>query len=84
MAEQKEQDDCRPFPIQEEHYSRLNQGKSCTVPWWLAEIAYEDYTERFGTGQSLERMAERGGFSRSELIGQIRKVRRISNEELNK
>jgi len=33
-----------------------------TVPWSEAEIAYRTYSKLFGTSQSLERLAERGGF----------------------
>ena len=54
--------DIRPFPIQ--------QGG--TVPWWLAEIAYEHYASLFGRGQSLERLAQRKGFGREELVGLLR------------
>lgn len=52
----------KPFPIQ--------HGGS--IPWWLAEIAYEHYHENW-PGQTLERMAERGGFGVKELIALIRK-----------
>lgn len=52
----------RPFPI---------QGGGA-VPWWLAEVAYEHYYEQW-PGQSLERMAERGGFGVSEIVGLIRR-----------
>ena len=49
--------------------------KGCTVPWWLAEIAYEYYSSRHGTSQSLERLAERGGFGRAELLSLLRRER---------
>lgn len=70
-------DDNRPFPIQQE-YQRNSTGvmerhSECTIPWWLAEIAYEWYSKRFGTKQSLERLAERGGFGREELLMLIRR-----------
>lgn len=55
--------DNRPFPIQAE-----NGGSPCTIPWWLAEHAYAGYVKLYGKGQSLERIAERGGFGRNELI----------------
>jgi len=42
------------------------------VPWWLAEIAYRHYVRLYGRAQSLERLAERGGFGRYELISLIR------------
>lgn len=69
-------DDNRPFPIQHE-YGRNEQGDmerhgECTVPWWLAEIAYKQYAKLFGTRQSLERLAERGGFGREEFVRLLR------------
>jgi len=54
------------FPIQAE------DGKSKTfIPWWLAEIAYKYYTCK--SSQSLERIADRGGFGRQELVALLRK-----------
>jgi hypothetical protein len=55
------------FPIQADH-----TGPATSVPWWIAEVAYQDYARRFGRDQSLERLAERGGFGRWELIDHIR------------
>jgi hypothetical protein len=52
----------KPFPIQ--------GGGS--IPWWLAEVAFEYYHEQW-KGQSLQRIAERGGFGVQELIGLIRR-----------
>lgn len=37
------------------------------IPWALAEVLYAGYSARYGTGQSLERIAERGGFGWSEI-----------------
>lgn len=37
------------------------------IPWALAEEAYAVYAKRYGTDQSLERLAERGGFGTDEL-----------------
>lgn len=53
----------REFPIQ-------SDGKqlSSVIPWWLAEIAYEGYSLRYGNRQTLEQLAKRGGFGREELI----------------
>ena len=59
----------RQFPIQGE----TPKQQKTYIPWWLAEIAYEYYSERFGNDQSLERIAERGGFGRRELVWFIRK-----------
>ena len=52
----------RPFPIQ-------NGG---SIPWWLAEEAYEYYHSKW-PGQSLERLAERSGFGVRELLGLLRR-----------
>jgi hypothetical protein len=60
-------DDNRPFRIQ----STLERP-ACTIPWWLADIAYEEYVRLYGTSQSLERINERGGFGRDELVNLIR------------
>ncbi len=68
MADRDLIDDCRPFPIQGQRgRSRDKDEQQCTIPWWLAEKAYEIYSNQFGTQQSLERLAERGGFGRYEL-----------------
>ena len=38
------------------------------IPWWLAERIYEFYCKIYGGGsQSLERLAERGGFGWAEV-----------------
>lgn len=64
----------RPFPIQagqpyrDENTRGMIYLHRCTIPWWLAEKAYEGYVARFGNSQSLERLAERGGFGRRELL----------------
>ena len=69
-------DDTRPCPVQAEDYGRTaREHPASTIPWWLAEIAYEHYAERYGTQQSLERLAERGGFGRRELVALIRRER---------
>ena len=37
------------------------------IPWRIAELAYAAYSSRFGTDQTLERLAERGGFGAGEM-----------------
>ena len=54
--------DIEPFPI---------QGGG-TVPMWLARIAYREYARVFGKQQSIERLGQRGGFGRLELIRLLR------------
>lgn len=52
-----EQNEDRRFPMQ--------RGPS--IPWALAEIIYAGYSAMYGTQQSLERLAARGGFSWREV-----------------
>lgn len=59
-------DDNRPFPIQGLYH--FVKRAPCTIPWWLAEEAYTEYVKRHGREQSLECLAERGGFDRYELL----------------
>ena len=51
----------RPFPLLSE------KGICGSIPWWVAEQAYITYAGRYGNEQSLERLAERGGFGISEM-----------------
>ena len=37
------------------------------IPWRVAEDAYREYRKRYGSQQSMERLAERGGFSTGEM-----------------
>ncbi len=59
------------FPIQGDYYHDYNKAMrrsgSTWVSWELAEEAYEAYSSRYGTSQSLERLAELGGFGRDEF-----------------
>ena len=69
-------EECKAFDFQ--HYPKCSQSRPFpiqgggSIPWWLAEIAFEYYHENW-PGQSLERMAERGGFGVAELVGLIRR-----------
>ena len=67
----RDAEDVKPFPIQGEHHDRVRYP-ACTIPWWLAEVAYAEYARQFGTDQSIERMAERAGFGRTELMSLLR------------
>jgi len=71
-------DDTRPFPIQAGCSYRNDEGRliypqKSFIPWWLAEEAYKYYRAQYGTQQSLERLAERGGFGREELLAFLRR-----------
>lgn len=37
------------------------------IPWAVAERAYAAYSAKFGTAQSIECLAERGGFAKTEM-----------------
>ncbi len=39
-----------------------------TIPWRMAEVVYAEYSRQYGTRQSLERIAERGGFGDEEIL----------------
>ena len=61
--------DNRPFRIQGGNsHGKWRRAEPSTIPWWLAEVAYKEYAKRYGTQQSLERLNERGGFGRQELL----------------
>lgn len=69
--------DDHPFPVMAEQ-TRDSTGRvvhlpATTVPWWLASEAYEHYREVFGDPQPLERIADRGGFGRWELLALLRR-----------
>lgn len=68
--ERKKELRSKPFPIQGELKGRKPRT---VIPWWLAEIAFEHYRNKYGNAQSLERIAERQGFGRQELIDLIRR-----------
>lgn len=64
----------REFPVQR-RWVRLPNGRMGqedapdTIPWPVAEAAYVKYARRYGQSQSLERLADRGGFGAGELDG---------------
>lgn len=52
------------FPIQTDLKAKPHPLQ---IPWHIAELAYSVYAANYGTGQSLQRLAERGGFSPGEM-----------------
>lgn len=67
------------FPIQGECVrppdgvgGRAPRREAGWVPWAIAEEAYKVYSKRYGKDQPLERLAQRGGFSWSELVELLR------------
>ena len=55
----------RTFPIQ--RGERGVKPHPTHIPWHIAELAYSVYSARYGTSQSLERLADRGGFGPEEM-----------------
>ena len=51
--------------MSEKRFPILNEDWD--IPWSVAEKVYEGYVIRYGTKQTLERIAERGGFGKNEL-----------------
>lgn len=64
------------FPIQGSFGPK--KYERTVIPYWLAEVAYEYYVEKFGNQQSLERLMQRGGFGREELVALIRRDLKIT------
>jgi hypothetical protein len=44
---------------------RMQDGPD--IDWETAELIYKEYSALYGTGQSLERLNERGGFGWEEV-----------------
>ncbi len=60
--------DDRRFPIQAEDVGRVHPRRPAgTVPWSVGVAAWERYAARYGRDQSVERIAERGGFGFGEM-----------------
>jgi len=77
------------FPIQGEDRD-LNGNElrypylpACMIPRWLAEEAYKEYSRRYGTAQSLDRLGERGGFGRWELLAYLEPICRLARQTLH-
>ncbi|KKN09882.1 hypothetical protein LCGC14_1042220 [marine sediment metagenome] len=63
-----ESSDVRWFPVIVDRMARPRNNK---IPWKLAEVVYTGYSRRYGTDQSLERIAERGGFGVLEIADHL-------------
>lgn len=67
--------DPRGFPIQQES-RRAKSGSmeavpAIHIPWSVAEVAFGEYARRYPScahQQPIERLAQRGGFGRDELL----------------
>lgn len=55
----------RMFPLQAA--GRDEKPGPRQIPWSIAEQAYGSYSAQYGDRQSLERLAQRGGFSPGEM-----------------
>jgi hypothetical protein len=62
----------KTFPIMQEsrrgERGAMMQIPPIEIPWEAARMAYAAYTKRYGHDQSLERLAQRGGFGRDEFL----------------
>lgn len=56
----------RTFPINR-GFQYKGPAHPLAIPWELAELAYSVYRDRYGSSQSLERLAMRGGFGPCEM-----------------
>lgn len=54
----------KQFPLQTQR--EVEPGPR-EIPWSVAEIAYGEYSRQYGNSQTLERLAERGGFGWGEM-----------------
>lgn len=52
------------FPIQSQRGAKPHPLQ---IPWSIAELAYSVYSGEYGRSQTLERLAERGGFGPGEM-----------------
>jgi hypothetical protein len=46
---------------------RFSMQDGPDIDWETAELIYKEYSALYGTGQSLERINERGGFGWAEV-----------------
>lgn len=67
------------FPILRE-YRYKGPVYPTKIPWSVADKAYSWYRDRYGNTQSLEVIADRGGFSPSEMDEQFPNWREESSE----
>lgn len=59
-----------PIPVQDQ--------RAVPVPWWVVNLAYQDYRRQFGDRQNLDTIIRRGGFGQNELIEHLANVARSS------
>lgn len=68
----------KTFPVMLKPYHRR-----LLIPWAVAEEAYAVYSSKYGTQQSLERIAERGGFHEQEMDDFVPNWRQRENYEVS-
>lgn len=61
----------RRAPVQREYKGKRPDKPPGTVTWEEHLKAYEGYAARYGTSQSAERLAERGGFGYWEITDML-------------
>lgn len=60
-------DERRNVPVQMPHHGRVPHGIRFRIPWRIHEKAWQEYAKHY-SGQSAEKLSDRGGFSLEELI----------------
>ena len=58
----------RRAPVQGEYHPRRRQVPAGTIAWDEHVEAWEVYDAKYHSGQSAERIAERGGFCHEEVV----------------
>jgi len=62
-----EQAEARALAAEKDSGRRFPMQGGPSIPWSLAKAIYAGYSSKYGEGQSLERLAERGGFGWAEV-----------------
>lgn len=66
----------KKFPMQ-----LIRHDQDNSIPYEVAEEIYKEYSTRYGTSQSLQRIGERGGFGKMEAIRLLfERVKRIEKD----
>ena len=66
----------RRFPVQKQEF--------VDVKWETAQLAYTEYALQHGRKQSLDRLAERGGFGDLEMINLLVDLIKRQGKELHR
>lgn len=71
----------KKFPIQSSYRKNVKPHPT-SIPWFIADLAYSVYSASYGREQSLERLAERGGFGPEEMDEFVPNWRELCSENV--